>query len=142
MSLLMQQKDAAVVAAAFGVLTLVSAAASAYGTRLVESWYAAYPIAVLGGCFPLLFLVAVTEWIKRREKKLEAKETFTSYPAGFGVTETMDGSQEQPIVVYCYRYPNGVTQVRAPNVTNVHLVLDILAQAEDAARNGTPVTMQ
>lgn len=142
MNTVFSRKEAILLASAFVALTALSSALCAYMLGVYPEWYISYPLAFFFGCLPVLVLLVIADTAQRRQAALEAQETFTSYPAGFGVTEVLGDTTEQPIVVYCYRYQNGVTQVRAPNITNVHLVLDILAQAEDAARNGKPVLMQ
>lgn len=61
-----------------------------------------------------------------RELAQEAQELGTGYgPA--------------PIVVYVYRYEDGRTQVRAPDVSDTSLVVDMLTDALRAMRDGSPV---
>ncbi len=54
----------------------------------------------------------------------------------------LSAGDDRTVVVYVYRLPNGVTQVRAPDVSDPELVKDMLREGLRAMDEGRPVTRQ
>ena len=83
-------KDIALLALSFLVITLVVAFVGTVVIYAASNWYVTYFVLVVSAFTPVGLGLLLAYLGRRAEQRKEASETFSSYPAGYGQTQTLE----------------------------------------------------